>query len=95
MIASDRYGVKLYRAINPLYARMPLSGEGASRFGGRFNARGTAALYTSLSIVTAIKEASQAGALQPTTLVSYEACIEPVLDARLPGVMRRYVMTKD
>lgn len=40
------------------------------------------ALYTSLSIVTALKEANQAGSLQPTTLVSYEALIESVFDCR-------------
>lgn len=40
------------------------------------------ALYTSLSIVTALKEANQAGRLQPTTLVSYEAQIGSVFDCR-------------
>ena len=41
-----------------------------------------AALYTSLSIMTALREANQVGSLQPTTLVSYEADIERVFDAR-------------
>ena len=40
------------------------------------------ALYASLSILTALREANQVGSLQPTTLVSYEAEIERVFDSR-------------
>jgi RES domain-containing protein len=40
------------------------------------------ALYTSLSVLTALREANQVGSLQPTTLVSYEADIERVFDTR-------------
>jgi RES domain-containing protein len=76
-----RYSGKLYRALNPVYARTPLSGEGAKRYGGRFNPRGVPALYCSLSIMTVIREANQVGSLQPTTLVSYDAEIEAVFDA--------------
>lgn len=72
----------LYRALNPIYAREPLSGRGAELYGGRFNRKGTAALYTSLSVMTAIREANQVGSLQPTTLVSYEAEIEHIFDSR-------------
>ena len=76
------YSGKLYRALNPLYARAPLSDQGAALYGGRFNPRGMAALYTSLSIMTAVKEANQVGRLQPTTLVAYQAAIESVFDGR-------------
>lgn len=79
---SDRYAGKLYRALNPIYAREPLSGRGAELYGGRFNPRGMPALYTSLSVMTALREANQVGSLQPTTLVSYEAAIEAVFDTR-------------
>ena len=72
----------LYRALNPLYAREPLSGRGAQLYGGRFNRKGTPALYTSGSIMTALREANQIGSLQPTTLVSYDADIEHVFDSR-------------
>ena len=75
------YRGPLYRAINPVHAADPLSGEGARRFGGRFNARGAAALHTSLSPHTALRESSQVGALQPTVLVGYEADLESVFDA--------------
>lgn len=71
----------LYRALNPLWARDPLSGSGAAQFGGRFNAKGTPALYTSLRPETAMREANQAGAFQPITLVAYAAEIEKIFNA--------------
>lgn len=77
-----RYQGQLYRALNPIYAREPLSGRGAELYGGRFNRKGLPALYTSLSIMTALRESNQIGNLQPTTLVSYEADIERVFDCR-------------
>jgi RES domain-containing protein len=77
-----RYEGKLYRALNPVYAREPLSGRGAELYGGRFNPKGVPALYASLTVMTALREANQVGALQPTTLVSYKAEIESVFDGR-------------
>lgn len=77
-----RYRGLLYRALNPVHARMPLSGRGAALYGGRFNPKGTPALYTALSAMTALREANQAGNLQPTVLVAYEADIARVFDGR-------------
>ena len=77
-----RFRGKLYRALNPIHAREPLSGRGAELHGGRFNAKGAPALYSSLSVMTALREANQVGNLQPTTLVSYDADIEGVFDSR-------------
>lgn len=79
---SFHYRGKLYRALNPIFAREPLSGDGAARYGGRFNPKGIPALYTSLSVVTALAEANQVGTLQPTTLVCLEADIGRVFDCR-------------
>jgi RES domain-containing protein len=76
------YRGRLYRALNPIYASEPLSGRGAQLYGGRFNPKGVPALYCSLSVMTALREASQAGNLQPTTLVSYDAEIANVLDSQ-------------
>jgi RES domain-containing protein len=85
-----RYRGLLYRALNPVWAREPLSGEGARRHGGRFNPKGVPALYTSLSISTAIREANQIGTLQPTTLVAYQSDLDPVFDATDAGGLRDY-----
>ena len=77
-----RYRGPLYRALNPIYAREPLSGRGAELYGGRFNPKGMPALYTSLTVMTALREANQAGSRQPTMLVSYDADMENVFDSR-------------
>ena len=83
----------LYRSLNPLYARQPLSGEGAARFGGRFNPRGLPALYTALSVATAIREANQVGDLQPTTLVAYRARLSNLFDGRDEAALAARGMT--
>lgn len=86
------YRGQLFRALNPIYAHEPLSGHGAALYGGRFNPKGMPALYTSLSVLTALKEAHQAGNLQPTTLVCYEAEIDGVFDSRDDGALRSHGM---
>ncbi|BBE72066.1 RES family NAD+ phosphorylase [Oharaeibacter diazotrophicus] len=72
----------VYRALNPVYAQEPLSGRGAALYGGRFNPKGVPALYVSLAVMTAVREANQVGSLQPTTLVAYEADFEAIFDGR-------------
>lgn len=74
------YCGKLYRAINPVYARQPMSGRGTRLYGGRFNPKGVPALYASTSVLTALREANQVGDLQPTTVVCYRATIEMIFD---------------
>ena len=76
------YRGRLFRALNPIFARNPARGAGAELYGGRFNPKGTPALYTSISVLTALREANQVGSLQPTMLVSYEAEIESIFDTR-------------
>ena len=90
-----RYEGKLYRALNPIFAREPLSGRGAALYGGRFNPKGTPALYLSLSMVTALREANQVGNLQPTTLVSYDAEIDTLFDCRDTAALAVEGMTAD
>lgn len=81
-LTGEAFRGPLYRALNPVYARLPLSGRGAELYGGRFNPKGTPALYCALDPVTALREANQVGSLQPTILVSYRADIAPVFDTR-------------
>lgn len=81
----------LYRALSPVWAAQPLSGEGARRYGGRFNPKGTAALYTSLSVMGAVREANQLGRpFEPVTLVSYAADIFPVFDSTDPAALEQW-----
>lgn len=88
-----RYTGPLYRALNPVYARSPLSGHGAELYGGRFNAKGTPALYTALHPTTALRESNQVGSLQPTILVSYTADLGPIFDTRDERALEHYGMT--
>ena len=54
-----RFRGTCYRAHDPQWSFTPLSGAGAAIHGGRFNPRGTEALYLSLTVMTAVKEANQ------------------------------------
>ena len=78
-----RFRGVVYRAHNPQWSWMPTSGEGAKRHGGRFNRRGVPAFYTSLTPLTAIREAQPLGrTMQPITLCAYDVDSEPVFDTR-------------
>lgn len=92
---AGRYDGLLYRALNPIYAQTPLSGDGAARYGGRFNAQGTPSLYTAMTIRTAILEINQVGTLQPTTLVAYKASLTKIFDATDQVALRDYKMTAE
>ena len=72
----------VYRAHNPRWSFAPASGEGAARYGGRFNPVGTPALYTSLRMETAWLEAQQGFAFkaQPLTICAYEVDCEDIAD---------------
>lgn len=77
-----RFEGVVYRGHNPRWAFAPLSGDGAKRRGGRFNPKGTPALYTALLSRTAWLEAQQGLAFkaQPLTLVSYDVDCADILD---------------
>jgi len=92
-LKAGRYTGPLYRALNPVYARAPLSGHGAELYGGRFNAKGIPALHTALDPATALREANQVGNLQPTILVSYAADLGPIFDTRDEDGLKQYSMT--
>jgi RES domain-containing protein len=71
-----------YRAHDPRWSFKPLSGDGAAVHGGRFNAKGTPALYLSLDPMTAVKEAAQGFAhkFEPCVLCAYEIDCADVID---------------
>ncbi|MBT0671729.1 RES family NAD+ phosphorylase [Novosphingobium profundi] len=62
--------IPLWRMLTIRYQRDPLSGEGARRLGGRWNAKGTPALYLASDAATAVAEFYQ-GLPKPGTLAPY------------------------
>jgi RES domain-containing protein len=83
-----RFQGTVYRAHHPRWAFSPTSGDGAARYGGRFNPIGMVALYTSLRMPTAWLEAQQAFPFkaQPMTLCAYDVDCGDVLDLTDPAV---------
>ena len=79
-----RFRGTCYRAHDPRWSYLPLSGAGAAIHGGRFNPKGTPALYLSLDPMTAVKEANQGFAhkIEPCVLCSYEVDCADIVDLR-------------
>ncbi|MCW8827219.1 MAG: RES domain-containing protein [Gammaproteobacteria bacterium] len=77
-----RFQGLVYRAHNPSWSFDPLSGEGAKRFGGRFNPVGVEALYTAISETVALAEYNQGfpHRPQPKTLCAYEVDCDDLID---------------
>ncbi len=83
-----RFQGAAYRAHDPKWSSAPLSGVGAATHGGRFNPKGTPALYLALSQMTAIKEANQGFArkMDPCLLCEYDVDCEDIVDLLDPSV---------
>ena len=80
-----RYQGIAYRAHDDQWAWAATPGEGARFCGGRFNARGTNALYLSLSPLTALLESGPLGHLRPTVVLAiYQVNVERIFDALDP-----------
>ena len=79
-----RFRGTCYRAHDPRWSYLPLSGAGAAIHGGRFNPKGTPALYLALDPMTAVKEANQGFAhkIEPCVLCSYEVDYADIVDLR-------------
>lgn len=77
----------VYRAHHPRWAFNATSGDGAARFGGRFNPIGMPALYTSLHLQTAWLEAQQGFPLraQPMTICAYQVDCTDMRDLTDPA----------
>jgi RES domain-containing protein len=59
----------LWRAFVPRWAHAPLSGEGAARFGGRWNPVGVATIYAARELSTAWAEYNQGFVQHPALIV--------------------------
>lgn len=68
----------LWRAYVPRWAHAPLSGEGAAKFGGRWNPVGAPAIYAACELSTAWAEYNQGFVQHPALIAQLE-----LLDASL------------
>ena len=91
-----RFRGVVYRAHDPRWSWPPVSGDGARLYGGRFNRIGVPAFYTSLSPMTALREASSLGQpLQPILLCAYDVDAEPIFDALDTSQRRTHAVIDD
>lgn len=62
----------LWRAFVPRWAHLPLSGEGAARFGGRWNPVGAPTIYAARELSTAWAEHNQGFVQHPALIAQLE-----------------------
>ena len=68
----DETQVALWRAFVPRWSFAPLSGEGAARFGGRWNPVGAPTIYAARELSTAWAEYNQGFVQHPALIVRLE-----------------------
>lgn len=71
---------RFWRVLAPGRAHLPLSGEGAARNGGRWNAKNTPALYLSADLTTSVAEYQQDIGARPGTFCAYDIRMDGILD---------------
>lgn len=64
--------LRLWRAYVPRWAHAPLSGEGAARFGGRWNPAGEPTIYAARELSTAWAEYNQGFVQHPALIAQLE-----------------------
>ncbi len=79
--------VVLWRALVPRWSWMPLSGEGAARFGGRWNPVGEPAIYAAREMSTAWAEYNQGFVQHPALIVRMELEGARLADLTDPDIM--------
>ncbi|MCY4100850.1 MAG: RES family NAD+ phosphorylase [Rhodobacteraceae bacterium] len=94
-LRNERYKGFLFRALHKKYSKEPLSGRGAELYGGRFNPRGTPALYTSLEPGTTFLEVKRAGPIGNFVLIKFSAKQWPIFDTRDTKEVAKYGLSKE
>ncbi|MFA1625353.1 RES family NAD+ phosphorylase [Rhizobium mongolense] len=87
--------VHLWRAFVPRWAHAPLSGEGASRFGGRWNRVGAPTIYAACELSTGWAEYNQGFVQHPAMIVQLELKGARLADTTDQMLLRKFDVTAD
>jgi RES domain-containing protein len=79
----------------PRWAHDPLSGEGAARFGGRWNPAGHAAIYAAHELSTAWAEYNQGFVQHPATIVQLTLTDATLSDLTQPATLSALQVSGD
>jgi RES domain-containing protein len=81
--------IALWRAYVPRWAHQPLSGEGAARFGGRWNPVGVPTVYAARELSTAWAEYNQGFVQHPALIARLELSGAMLVDLTDPSMLDR------
>lgn len=84
----------LWRAYVPKWSYMPLSGEGAARFGGRWNPVGVPTIYAAQELSTAWAEYNQGFVQHPALIAQLELSGAHLVDTTDPEVLPQWELEK-
>ncbi len=90
-----RETLTLWRAFVPQWAFAPLSGEGAARFGGRWNPVGAATIYAARELSTAWAEYNQGFVQHPALIAQLDLKDAALADLTDPTVLSRFAVEND
>lgn len=80
----------LWRAYVPRWAHAPLSGDGAARFGGRWNPVGLPTIYAARELSTAWAEYNQGFVQHPALIAQLELAGATLADLTDPATLERF-----
>ena len=85
----------LWRAFVPRWAYLPLSGEGAARFGGRWNPSGQPTIYAARELSTAWAEYNQGFVQHPALVVELELSGARLADLTNAETLKQFGVAAD